>query len=340
MRTAHLLLAYSLAIFAFEADAQGPPGQFAANQTLRHDPPGLSFERPAVRYRSKHQVLDLSTVPVIIDVPGTYALDRDWDDLPALASPGVAAVQIAADDVVLDLRGFTIINEGPAIEILGARVLVRDGELVSEAVQALRSSGSRTIIEKVVARGFAGVLLVGESGAVSLSGSGSVVRDSNMSSRSSALRVGSDTLVERNVITCFFGCIVLGSNNQLTNNTLSGQAGNLIAIDGDDNLIDRNTIDQFAGAVDHLMIVSGNRNVIRDNTLWASENQVVFTVDGTQNIIDGNIASPNVQTGARATIGIKFTRDGNFYGDNRLAALVFSDNGGTVQTDWGGNVTF
>lgn len=42
----------------------------------------------------------------------------------------------------------------------------------------------------------------------------------------------------------------------------------------------------------------------------------------------------------RDNSGIRFTMNGNFYGNNRVAASVPFNVGATVQTDWGGNVGF
>ena len=37
---------------------------------------------------------------------------------------------------------------------------------------------------------------------------------------------------------------------------------------------------------------------------------------------------------------MEFTANGNYYGNNRMAAQVPFALGGTVQTDWGGNVGY
>jgi hypothetical protein len=88
--------------------------------------------------------------------------------------------------------------------------------------------------------------------------------------------------------------------------------------------------------------VAGDRNVLRGNTVLIGESESpssIVAVGGTANVIDGNIAHPG-PGGERAFVGIRFTRDGNFYGDNRLGALAAVDLGGGQQTDWGGNVIY
>ena len=57
-----------------------------------------ALEQPAV--------LDLTTLPVVITEPGYYVLDRDWD-LGTVIGPD-EIIDIQADSVVVDLRGFLI----------------------------------------------------------------------------------------------------------------------------------------------------------------------------------------------------------------------------------------
>ena len=47
------------------------------------------------------------------------------------------------------------------------------------------------------------------------------------------------------------------------------------------------------------------------------------------------------QTSERGGVGISFSQDGNFHGDNRLGGVSEAiRQNGTVQTDWGGTVAF
>ena len=70
----------------------------------------------------------------------------------------------------------------------------------------------------------------------------------------------------------------------------------------------------------------------------------MWRIGGTANTLDGNIGAPSESLGlpraVRARIGMQFTAEGNYYGDNRMAAEVPFALGGTVQTDWGGNVGY
>ena len=79
----------------------------------------------------------------------------------------------------------------------------------------------------------------------------------------------------------------------------------------------------------------------------ATQSQVTIELDNpsasdiTVDVItlDGNIGAPS-DPARREAVGMRYTADGNFYGDNRMAAQVPFDLGGTVQTDWGGNVGY
>ena len=66
--------------------------------------PGDSTHRPW-KLQAGYRVLDLSRVPIVIDKPGRYAIDRDWN--VDLAAPGTL-IHIVADNVTVDFRGFAI----------------------------------------------------------------------------------------------------------------------------------------------------------------------------------------------------------------------------------------
>lgn len=88
--------------------------------------------------------------------------------------------------------------------------------------------------------------------------------------------------------------------------------------------------------------MKGDGNVLPDNTVLVSgldSSQVVFSVAGTANVLDGNITVP--QTTERGGVGMSFAQDGNFHGDNRLGGVseAIRENG-TQQTAWGGTVAF
>jgi hypothetical protein len=88
-------------------------------------------------------------------------------------------------------------------------------------------------------------------------------------------------------------------------------------------------------------IVGGDRNVVRDNTIISGiPGGTAFAVRGTGNTLDGNIAAGREPEFPATNVGIAFTADGNYYGDNRMGSNVPFSLNGTVQTDWGGNVGY
>ena len=89
--------------------------------------------------------------------------------------------------------------------------------------------------------------------------------------------------------------------------------------------------------------IEGDRNTIMHNSLNPTSHagglDIGITVQGEMNVLDGNILNTSPEGAGNGT-GIEFLSDGNFYGNNRMNALVPFDLGATVQTDWGGNVGF
>jgi hypothetical protein len=115
------------------------------------------------------------------------------------------------------------------------------------------------------------------------------------------------------------------------------RAGSGVRVFGNANLVANNILELLS--VEEGFTVEGDYNVLRDNiALEAAGVDAIFLVSGTANTIDGNIAPPADpdQEAGGPGLGIKFTADGNYYGNNRMAVSL----GGTVQTDWGGNVRY
>jgi hypothetical protein len=285
------------------------------------------------------RVLDLTEVPVVIDEPGLYALQRSWE-LPD-STVGIEIVRITANDVVLDLNGFGIsVPSGPVnttvVAISGAAVTVRNGYLggCCEGVAAVRSTGIVTRLDH---------LDVYSHDRIELDGGGAVLTDSAVFSRD-GIRVRGRAAVERNRISCRYFCLMIaGDRNRALDNFVQPSFSLAMNVGGADNLVAGNTIDAgSSGVVDLVVEVPGARNVLRDNTIVMGPDSVpfvLFEVSGSGNTLDGNIAAPD-SDGSRAGTGIVFTADGNYYGGNRFAATVPFALGATTQTDWGGNVGY
>ena len=73
---------------------------------------------PPWKLQAGYRVLDLSRVPIVVDEPGRYAIDRDWNVDLAEPGPGTL-IHIVADNVTVDLRGFAITfgNQGAGVSI-------------------------------------------------------------------------------------------------------------------------------------------------------------------------------------------------------------------------------
>jgi hypothetical protein len=310
----------------------------AAQQLVSATSP--ASQTPAKPYR----VVNLKNGSFVIDTSGNWVLNRSWH------FDGVAntlnIIDVVADDVVLDFRGFEIEVEGSpdaarvnVINVQGDRVTLRDAVVsicCGESGFALHSTGTSTVIEGFRGYSFAGIRLEGAS---------TVLRDSSFRIARAVRVNGSSATIENTFISCgLIACVILTSDDNKLLNSRFEFGGDLsqVRIGGNRNIVAGNVI-EWRGeppfAVDVAIEILGNANVVRDNTLAATGVNLVVNVAGTGNVIDGNISA---DLGERSTIGvgIRFEQDGNFYGDNRMDAMVPFDLGGTRQTDWGGNVGY
>jgi hypothetical protein len=219
-------------------------------------------------------------------------------------------------------------GDGTLVRIQGNNVTVRDGTLSTADATPLESVGHGTALERMT---FGGV------GGIALKGRRARMIDSRASSRFGVTFAG-EAVIDRNEFGCVYDCVFLhGERNRVTNNRVSAADGVAIEIGDDDNFLAWNTVE--GGGPFTVVLIGGDHNVVRGNTIDAGEQRAIIDVRGTANTLDGNIAHPTA-VGSRASIGIAFGADGNYYGDNRMAASVPFQLGSTVQTDWGGNVGY
>jgi hypothetical protein len=338
MKARNLLLAAGIAVLAASlAQADERNHTTAAQKDWdkgwdhpRHAP------RPPPQRPGAARVLDLSTLPAVIDAPGTYVLNRDWDVTEDTTSVH-SVVDVLADDVVIDFRGFEVNynNEGAGINIQGANVTVRNGRIVGFLMSVpILSTGVQTTVENMYIQTF-------DEGP-RFEADGAILRESTLRSRFGAA-LGSNSVVERNFLECSQFCLVLGSSNQAVDNEIHCSLEYCVLVRSGSNLVAGNRI--VADAPQGAMRVMGDGNVLRGNTiLLDGPPEVLLTINGSANVIDGNVAairlSDGTTTSPRAGVGIAFSADGNFYGNNRLAAVLLVAAGGTVQTDWGGNFAY
>lgn len=283
------------------------------------------------------RVLDLSgPIPIVIDEPGHYRLDRDWD--PDRQGESGPFLSIVANDVTLDFRGHSIsvLNEGPAISVSGENVTLRNGAVSGSDDQGFPLSilGSSATIE--------GLRVAGQN-ASHFGGSTTfelVVRESTFLSGLGGVPAGS--ILERNSFLCGAPeCgVEIGDDTRVVGNVWREFAGTALVVTGDGNFVERNIFAPRDTARGIVVTVDGRSNLIKDNAFQVDGSPgPLLRINNGANVLEANVALP-APGGERAELGIQFTADGNAFGNNRLAALVPVDLGGTLQTDLGGNVGF
>ena len=280
------------------------------------------------------RVLNLSgSVPIVIDEPGYYRLDRDWD--PDWQGSFGPFLLIRADNVTLDFRGYSIsvANEGPAISVAGSNVTLRNGSLsgTDDQGQPLSVQGGSATIENLRVGGLNASYFGGDSSF------GLVLRDSELFVGAAGVPPGST--IERNTFHCrFTGGLEIGADTRVSDNVWQEcDASPPLVVQGSGNLVERNV---FGPSTYTSVTVNGRGNLLRDNTIRVDGVvEPVLQINDGANVLEANVVLP-IPGGERATVGIQFTADGNSFGNNRLGALTAFDVGATSQTDWGGNVKF
>jgi len=316
----------------FGSSAQAQPIEPDALEAMTRTAP-----KPWKYVRGFGRVLDLTKLPVVIDEPGHYALQRDWN-LTGYRLGG-DVISITADNVEIDLEGFDIqirLDDvtSTLLAVSGDLVTVRNGTLSAccEGAAAFGSTGNGTRLEHLEVSG---------QEPMQLEGADAVITGSGIHARW-GITINERSVVQRSALSCRTFCLTLqGDGNEVIDNRFGfGDADFVVKVDGDANLIEGNVIDNDFVIPGTAYAVDGNRNVIRDNTISGGGANFAFAVRGTGNTLDGNIVAAPGEASLATRVGIDFTADGNYYGDNRMGAVVPFNLNGTVQTDWGGNVGY
>jgi hypothetical protein len=282
--------------------------------------------KPQVSPSNAARIVWLSKLPFRITRPGVYVLNRDWQlPIDLIDAGNGTVIEIEASNVVLDFRGHSIEFEvGTGIVVEGDWVTIRNGRLREgfdwHVGSAIESNGRGTVIDNMEIAAVGGISFNQPSG---------VLRNSKVGARDDALWLSSHTLVEHSDISCVQYCVKIGDRNTIIDSSIAAEGA--LTIYGNDNELARNRIYRVAE-------VLGDGNLLRDNT--TVDCAEFFVVYGTANVLDGNIKMPRTDCGL-GVVGIRFLREGNFYGNNRMGKsdIPFELNG-TTQVDWGGNVGF
>jgi hypothetical protein len=278
----------------------------------------------AAQQRPHPRVLNFSQVPVVIDRPGHYVLNRNWRIQTTLEVP---LLRVRAADVYIDLKGYELLSNGPGIFIEGDSVTVRNGRLGGGDYGLLTSNGRRTIVEDIQA-------VAGTDG-IRLEGADSVARNITAQNTFVALN-GPNSLLDSSAIRCRQTCAWVGEQSRVTNSQIRSSQWVSVHLNGAGNVLANNTITAaFIGGVPALN-VRGDDNVVLNNVFLTRDTSApaAMVVRGTRNVLRDNIAAPIPY---RWDSGIVFEGGGNFYGNNQMASdqpfvLEAAD-----QTDWGGN---
>jgi hypothetical protein len=335
METSRLILAAAAAFVPTVPVTYAQDGAAVASESVRAPGP----RRPWKHVRGFGRVLDLSKPPVVIDEPGLYAVDRNWRFTAATMDGVAELITITAEDVTFDLHGFTISAEAgtaPPSTLLilaGDDAEVRNGSIETSGIDAaLRSASRGAWLHHLAIR-------TGDENPRLQFADFTTISDSRIAG---IMWLTADSSLERSTLGGLGRSITLtGNGNRVIENHIGMSRGDTaVVIEGVGNLVANNVLDGNS-TTEIGFGVEGDANVLRGNTIveLGSGTGTVMQISGTGNTLDGNIALPLPD--ARATrIGIEFTANGNYYGNNRISAEVPFVLGGTTQTDWGGNVAY
>ena len=255
MKTASVVLGLAVLLSSDFATAQPQPG--TPNPTLQQQP------------GKPHRVVDLKSGSFVIDAPGDWVLNRSWS-LEYRGDMPLNVIDVVADNVVLDFRGFTVqvsntrdiarvtlINvQGRVFTLKNAVVRIGDGAQSS----ALRSTGDATTIENMSGFSFDGIALQGHS---------AVIRNSAFFVRD-GIGLSTRGTIENTFIGCSSGCVgFLGDENKLLNSRIRPAEFSGLTILGNGNLLAGNVLDfpEMGPELQTGFNVRGDANVLRNNTL-------------------------------------------------------------------------
>jgi hypothetical protein len=223
----------------------------------------------------------ISTLPAVITTPGDYVLDASHSQ----SFPDAAAIEIQADNVSLDLQGFTIANtNGVGTHALGVfaqdriGLTIKNGSLIgfhtAVYLHSLTYRSARHSVEEITATDFTAAGIIAN-------GNHLIIKDNQLSSslRSSQTSFASCTSGVMGI------CVILSRRSLLMNNSISlsdkgaldatfgiyfGQSGNAVVLGSEINNADLGIVGED---------FHGFRTEVRDSVMTNVTRKLVGVVD-------------------------------------------------------------
>jgi parallel beta-helix repeat protein len=317
----------------------------------------------------------ISALPFTISAPGSYYVTGDL----TLASTTSHGITVTADNVTIDLMGFSLIGPGSGtgdgIFMNGrSNVEVRNGTLRGFGragiyeVSSAAGKQHRVINVRVHANTSYGMRLLGDghivkdctaggNGSTGLNiGLGATVTGNTAYNNGTGIFAAANSVVTHNTARANSGSgINAGTGSIIMHNTASNNGGFGIGT-GDGSTVAGNTADSNDGIGIWVWGATVTNNTARANNQSDSSAGGGIRVDG-DSLVKGNTLRGNLQNNIvvassdnaveenlviDSTNGINFTAAGNFFANNRASGNV-ANYAGSVPTgasDGGGNVGF
>lgn len=290
----------------------------------------------------------ISSVPYTVTSSGLYYLTKELQT----TSGSQNAITINADNVTVDLMGYSLIGTGSGtgcgifmnarknVEIRNGTVRNFGGSGIYEAKNATQGSTTQGLGHRVIGvRAYSN-----DANGISLAGIGHLVKDCTSAGNLIGIYAVADSTLTGNItyenlgagILCETACMVCG--NIASDNGFTG-----ILVGEGCNVTDNTACYNNVYIVDLGLLVGdgisviANGCMIKGNTLKNNGQNNIY-VEGTDNAIEENLVTNSVY-------GIYFKTSGNFYASNRASGNTTNYGGPGKPSsgssgDGGGNVSF